>query len=211
MLKIYGSDLSGPSNKVRFAANALGVKYEYIKINLREGEHKKEEFLKLHPAGKIPVIDDGGFILFESNAIIKYIAGKAKSDLYPADLMQRAIVDQWMDFSSLHVAEGVYKVVHSRVFGPRRNLPVNEQVVAEGLGLIERFFPIVDRQMEKNKYISGSRLTLADINLLAILDPLDVAGIEITKYKNLKRWFDNLRKESFYTRCHKEYGESLKA
>ena len=58
MLKIYGSELSFPANKVRFAANALNLKYEYIKVNLRVQENRTEEFLKINPSGKIPAIDE---------------------------------------------------------------------------------------------------------------------------------------------------------
>ena len=94
MLKIYGSDLSYPANKVRFVANALGLPFEYIRINLRTGEQKSEWFLKLSPAGKIPAIDDHGFCLFESNAIVRYLAEKVDSAIYPKDLKERATVNQ---------------------------------------------------------------------------------------------------------------------
>ena len=64
MLKIYGADLSAPANKVRMTANALGIEYEYIRVSIRDGENRTEEYLKMHPAGKVPVIDDDGFVLF---------------------------------------------------------------------------------------------------------------------------------------------------
>ena len=79
MLKIYGADLSGPANKVRFVANYLGLKYDYVVVKLREGEHQKPEFLKINPIGKIPAIEDDGFTLFESNAICRYLADKNNS------------------------------------------------------------------------------------------------------------------------------------
>ncbi len=103
MLKIYGADLSTPCNKVRFTANALGTAYDYKKVNLREGENRTEAFLKLNPAGKIPVIDDEGFILFESNAIAKYLCDKKGSDLYPKELKSRAMIDLCMDFVFFHI------------------------------------------------------------------------------------------------------------
>ena len=78
MLKIYGADLSPPSNKVRFVANELGLDYEYNSVNLVSGENQSEGHLKLHPGGKVPVIDDDGFVLFESNAIIRYLAAKCE-------------------------------------------------------------------------------------------------------------------------------------
>ena len=210
MLKIYGSDLSSPSNKVRFTANALGLKYEYIKVNLREGEHKKPEFLKLNPVGKIPVIDDEGFVLFESNAIIKYLAEKSSSPLYPKELKERAMVEEWIEFASHHVYQAISKVVYNRFFAKRIGTTVDERSLADGLAWIDRFFPIVDQQLAKNKFITGQQMTLADINLLAAFDPVEVADIDISKYKNIVRWRSALKQEDFYTQCYKEFGEFLK-
>ncbi len=209
MLKIYGSDLSAPAIKVRFAANALGLKYEYLKVDLRAGENRKSEFLKLHPAGKVPVIDDDGFILFESNTIIRYLADKNNSALYPKGLIQRALVDQWIDFGSMHVGGALSKVVYNRVFAPLRNIPVDENSLKEGLQFLDRFLPVVEQQFRKIQYLAADRMTLADINLLALLDPAEVAGIDLSKYPNLTKWRTALKNESFYTQCHREYGESL--
>ena len=210
MLKIYGTDLSSPANKVRFAANALGLKYEYIQIDLRAGEHQKPEFLKLNPTGKIPVIDDDGFVLFESNAIMKYLADKNNSALYPKGLKERATVDQWIDFGSMHVGLALSKVVYNRLFAPMRGVPVDENSLKEGLAFLDRFLPVVDNQLAKNKYIAGNNMTLADINLLALMDPAEMANIDLTKYKNITKWRTELKQKDFYTKCYKEYGEKLK-
>ena len=209
MLKIYGADLSTPVTKARFTANLLGMKYDYIRIDLRGGEHQKPEFLKLHPAGKIPVIDDDGFVLFESNAIIRYLAEKNKSPLYPKDLKERALVDQWIEFGSHHVGQAMSKVVFNRLFAPMRKVPVDEQSLKDGLGFLDRFLPIIDNQLAKNKFLAGNQLSLADINLLAILDPVEVAKIDLSKYKNIVKWREGLRKEEFYTKCYNSYEEAL--
>ena len=209
MLKIYGADLSTPVTKARFTANLLGMKYDYIRIDLRGGEHQKPEFLKLHPAGKIPVIDDDGFVLFESNAIIRYLAEKNKSPLYPKDLKERVLVDQWIEFGSHHVGQAMSKVVFNRLFAPMRKVPVDEQSLKDGLGFLDRFLPIIDNQLAKNKFLAGNQLSLADINLLAILDPVEVAKIDLSKYKNIVKWRSGLKKEEFYTRCYASYEEAL--
>ena len=210
MLTIYGSDLSAPANKVRFAANAMGIKYEYRRIDLRAGEHLKPEFLAATPVGKVPVIDDGGFKMFESNAIMRYLADKNNSPLFPKDVKERAVVEMWLDFGSMHVGVALSKVVYNRLFAPLRNIPVDENSLQEGLKFLDRFLPVVDGQLVKNKYIAGARLTLADINLLALFDPCEIANIDISSYKNIVRWRDALRKEKFYTDCHQEYGADLK-
>lgn len=210
MLKIYGSDLSAPSNKVRFVANALELKYEYVFVNLRAGEHQKPEFLKLNPVGKIPTIDDDGFYLFESNAIIRYLCEKNNSPLYPKGLKDRAIVEQWLDFGSMHVGAAFSKVMYNRVFAPIRKIAVDENSIKEGLSFLERFLPVVDSQLGKNLYLAGKNLTIADFNLLALLDPAEIADIDLSKYKNLTAWRGKLKQGKFYTQCYKEYGESLK-
>ncbi len=210
MLKIYGSDLSSPSNKVRFTANFLGLPYEYIKINLREGEQQRPEFLKINPIGKIPSIDDNGFCLFESNAIIRYLADKNNSPLYPKGLKERAVVDAWIDFGSIHVGVNLMKVTYNRLFAPMRGQPIDENSIKDGLTFLNRFLPIVDNQLGKNKYVAGAAMTLSDINLLSLLDPAEVSGIEFAPYQNITKWRNALKQEKFYTQCHQDYEEAVK-
>lgn len=210
MLKIYGSDLSSPANKIRFVANYLGIKYDYIVVKLREGEHQRPEFLKINPIGKVPAIDDDGFCLFESNAICRYLADKQQSNIYPRGLKERAIVDGWIDFGSMHVGVAVSKIVYNRIFAPIRKVEIDERSIKEGLEFLARFLPIVDKQLSTNKYIAGNSITLADFNILAALDPVEMALIDIKPYENICRWRAGLKKQDFYTQCHQEYGESLK-
>ena len=210
MLTIYGSDLSSPANKVRFVANYLGLKYEYKRVNLFAGEQKTPEFLKLNPVGKVPAINDDGFVLAESGAIIKYLADKANSSLYPKSLKERALQDQEIDFLTLHVGAALQKVIYNRVFAPRRNLPVDQNSLEENLGFLGRFLPIVETQLSKTAYVAGPTLTLADMTLLSALDPAEVASIDLNPYPRIKAWREKLRQQDFYTKCHKEYGESLK-
>lgn len=210
MLKIYGADLSSPANKVRFVAHALGLEYEYIRVSIKDGENRTEEFLRLHPAGKIPVIDDDGFILFESDAICRYLAIKHNSPLYLPDLRQRALIDQWMDFINIHVGGALGKVLFNRVFAPFAKAAVDERAITDGIFLLSKFLPVIDQQIQKKGYIAADKMTLADLALLATLDPAEVAQVTLSPYKNIVRWRDELRQKEFYTRCHKEYGERLK-
>lgn len=211
MLIVYGANLSAPANKIRFVANALGLEYEYRKVNLRQGENKQGWFLKLHPAGKIPVVDDDGVIVFESNAIVKYLAQKHKSALYPPDLKERAIVDQWMDFVSMHIGAAMGRVLFNRVFAPFIGTEVDERSLKDGVSFLNRFLPVVDRQLRNNEYLAGPEMTLADFVLLATLDPVEVAGIDLSPYPEIVRWRQKLMEQEFYTKCHKSYGEALAA
>ncbi len=211
MLKIYGADLSPPSNKVRFVANELGLDYEYNSVNLVSGENRSEGHLKIHPGGKVPVIDDDGFVLFESNAIIRYLAAKCESPLYPGGAKQRALVDQWADFVSHHIATAVGSVLFNRVFAPFLNEEVDERSITEGLSFLERFLPVVDTPLKERRYLAGGELTLADFSLLSALDPAEVAQVDLSGYLNITRWRQDLMGRDFYTKCHKSYGDVLAA
>ncbi len=164
----------------------------------------------MHPAGKVPVVDDDGFVLFESGAVIKYLANKKESDLYPKDLKRRALVDQWIDFSTLHIGNALNKVIFNRIFAPRTGRPVDEQSLKDGIMFLNRFLPIVEKQLSENVYLTGENFSLADITLLSALDPAEIVEIDISKYPAIVQWRNALKRKDFYTACHKEYGATLK-
>ena len=209
MLTIYGADFSFPVNKVRFTANKLGIDYQYKQVNLLEKEGQAPEYLALHPAGKIPAIKDGEFSLFESNAICKYLVKKENSDLYPNKLEAEARVDQWMDFTSFHLGNAIGKVTFNRVFAPRFNMEVNEASIAEGEEFLARFLPVVEAQIKTTGNLAGKDFSLADISLLATLDPVEVAEVSLTDYPSVAAWRDKLKKEKFYTDCYADFREVL--
>jgi glutathione S-transferase len=212
MLKIYGADLSFPANKVRMAAHVFNPRHEYIKINIREGENRADAYLKLHPAGKVPVIDDDGFVLFESDAIIKYFAAKelTPTPLYPVDFRQRALIDQWMGFATIHVGGAIAKVLFNRVFASFVGVPVDDRSLNDGLKFLDRFLPLVDNQLGRSGRFVGKQFSLADISLWATLDPAEVADINLTSYPHIVKWRGEPMRKDFYTKCHESYSDVLK-
>ena len=211
MLTIYGSDLSGPAIKVRLTASFLGLNYKWQLVNLRAGEQKQEWFLKINPVGKIPAIDDDGFCLFESNSICRYLCDKQASALYPQEINKRATIDQWIDYASFHIGASFMPIVYNRVFAPIRGIPVNEKAIADGTELLKQNFPIIEKQLAGHKYIVSQEISLADIVLLALLEPAEAGSIDLSAYSKLVAWRADLKKQSFYTSCCKDYGETLKA
>jgi len=211
MLTIYGSDLSGPAIKVRLTASLLGLNYKWQIVNLREGEQRQDWFLKINPAGKIPAIDDDGFQLFESNAICRYLCDKQGSALYPKDVRRRATIDQWIDFSSFQIGANFMPIVYNRLFAPLRGIPVNEKAIVDGLEALNRYLPSIEKQLTAHQYIVSGEISLADIVLMALLEPAELAKFDLGVYPKLNAWRSELKKQSFYTSCYKEYGEMLKA
>lgn len=210
MLKIFGVLYSSNVNKVRYVANYIGIEYELIPVDLLKGEQKSPDFLKLNPVGKVPVMVDEDFFLYESMAISRYLASKYKSDLYPEDIRQRALVDQWVDFCSIHLQTASNRIFFNRIIAPSIGIPKDEDTLNAGIKLLEQYLPVLEDRLDNNEFLAGDFLSIADINLLAILDPAESMGISINRYPNIYKWFQNLKKEDFYTKCHLDYAETLK-
>lgn len=106
-VKLYHFPVSGPSRGALLAARAIGVPIQIEIVDLFKKEHLNDNFLKLNPQHCVPTLDDGGFILWESRAIARYLADKYGKDdqLYPKDLKRRAVINQRLDFdaSNLYV------------------------------------------------------------------------------------------------------------
>ena len=131
--------------------------------------------------------------------------------MYPGGAKQRALVDQWADFVSHHIATAVGSVLFNRVFAPFLNEEVDERSITEGLSFLERFLPVVDTPLKERRYLAGGELTLADFSLLSALDPAEVAQVDLSGYLNITRWRQDLMGRDFYTKCHKSYGDVLAA
>lgn len=211
MLKIYGFDFSGPANMVRMCANAIGTDYQYVRLDPFKGEHKSDEHLARHPAGKVPAIDDDGVTLFESVAIMKYLCRKAGSDLYPDDLARQAVIDQWCGFASIHIFMAMGRLTFNKLIAPRIGADVDERSLADGERFLGQFLPIIEQRLATSRYLAGDAFSIADICLLATIDPAEMVELDLTPYPKLNAWREDLRVQPFYRRVHNFYGESAAA
>ena len=209
MIKLYGFEPSFPVNRVRLCLNALELEYKFELTNPIAGEGQTEEYLKISPSGKVPALDDDGFVLFESNAIMKYLCRKHKSDFYPSNITDQANVDKWLDFTTIHLGTGIAKVLFNKIVAPMVDANVDEQSLIDGYAFIERFLGIIDKQLGKSTYLANNSMTIADFCLLATVDPLEVLEVDASQYPNVDAWRNKLMQESFYTKMHGSYGEML--
>jgi glutathione S-transferase len=208
-MKIYGNFMSPPANMVRLAASAAGVPHDYQHVDLQKGEQRNPDFRAVNPYGKVPALVDGDLKLAESCAISRYIAAKAKSDLYPDDIRQRAIIDQWMDFAAHHIRSNMGKVLFNRVFAPMVGAPVDEKSIKDGLDALGTNLPHVEAQLGKSRYLAQGRLTLADIAMIAALEPFEMINYSLDPFPNVKRWRDGIMAEAWYKNVHARYGAEM--
>ena len=209
MLTLYTSPLSTPALSVVFAAKAMNVPCTVEVIDLSKGQHMSPEFKAINPYGKVPAMKDGDFTLAESGAIIKYMARKVKSPLYPSDLRERAVIEQWFDFVTFHIRTPLSRVQFNRMFAEHVGQKKDEASIAFGLHILSTTLPQVEESIEKNGLVAGKSMSLADIVLLSTLDPCEVLEIDLSPYPALSAWRHNIRDEAFYTDVHSHYGSEI--
>jgi len=211
MLKIYGHFFSAPSNKVRLVASALNLEYEYKQLDLTKGEHKTEIYKEINPLGKVPAIEDDGFTLYESDAIIRYLANKQNSPLYPKEAQSRAKIDQWIDFSYNNVLLSVGKILFNTAFAPSMGVEPNLNSIKDGKKDLVKYLPFLEKQLQTTNYICGDSMTLADIAMIASLEPVEFIKYDIGDYKNIIKWRQHIMTQDFYQNIHKHYAAELPA
>lgn len=209
MIKLYGTAISNNVNKISYCLDYLKLPYESVPINLMKGEQQTPEFLNICPTGKVPALEDNGFTVFESNAILRYLAKREKSPIYPEDVKRAAIVDAWIDYSSIHISNALGRIAFNRIFAPLMKKEVDEKSLQFGLEMMDKYLPVINTLLSKNKFIAGNEFSIADINLLAVLDPCEMVKIDLTPYKEITTWRNNLRTQDFYQKGSKAHKESV--
>ncbi len=150
------------SIRVRWTLQELGVDFESTTVNLAAGEHRRPEFLKINPAGRVPVLVDGDFVLTESVAIVLYLAEKyLHKGLVPTDLKQRAQVNRWLLFTATELEQPLWRIArHTALY------PEHLRLTAE-VSLARQDFTdmaaVMEEHMQGRKFIVGDTLTVADI------------------------------------------------
>lgn len=208
-MKLYTHPISTPALGVLMTANALGLEYEPHVVNLQTGEQQSPEYLAMNPHGKVPVMDDDGFILSESGAIMRYMARKEKSDLYASGLQERANIEKWMDFSAHHVRAPMSRIQFNRLVAPMIGQTPDEASIQTGLHLLGANLPVVEQALGETAFLCGAAVTLADLTLLSSLDSAEILKVDISPYPNLSKWRETLRNESFYTKIHTHFGQEI--
>jgi glutathione S-transferase len=160
MLKIWGRANAPNVQKVLWGCEELGLAYQRVDPDGPHAGIDKQSYLKINPNGLVPTLEDGDFILWESHAILRYLAARRSGGaLYPTDPRLRAIVDQWLDWQAAHQAHVVRGLV--KLF--RRPGEDASKAVDEARYLAEPLFVILDERLRQAAFVAGPTFTLADI------------------------------------------------
>merc|ERR1712141_860618 len=193
-IKIYGMDASAPVRMVMMTAEVLGIEYEFVVVNLMEGEHMKPDYLKINPQHNIPALVDGDFHLNESRAIAGYLANVCAKDdsIYPKEPKVRAKVDQLMYFDMGQLYKSFGDCFYPIAFNNAEEIEkAKYEKLQEVLGWAKGF-------IAETGYVAGTeKLAIADLCFLATLSTIaDTGVVDMEKdYPELKDYCDKLSKE----------------
>jgi len=191
MLKIYGRNNSVNVQKVMWVVGEIGLPHERIDAGGAFGKVDEDWYLKMNPMGRVPVLDDNGFILWESHAIVRYLAAKHSADeLYPDDLEVRAEAEKWMDWK----LSFLQPALHNAFWGLIRTPPDQQDADAIAASAKEtaRLFTVLDRHLDGRDYVAANHLTIGDIPVGAQCYRWYGLDVERPELPALKAWYDRL-------------------
>ena len=192
MLKIWGRLTSVNVQKVVWCADELGLEYERIEAGRKYGIVNTPEYLAMNPNGLVPVIEHDGFVLWESNAIVRYLAARfGEGTLWPTDVEMRASADRWMDWQmgSLNPAIGPAFIQLIRTPAEKRNADVIENARLEA----EKKLALLDAHLGDREFVAGPSFTMGDIPLGCSIDRWFKLPLVHEPRRHIERWFAALR------------------
>jgi glutathione S-transferase len=198
MLRVWGRRSSGNVQKVLWLIGELDLPYDHVPVGGDFGGLDDPAFRAMNPHGKVPVIADGEVVVWESHAILRYLAATRGADrFWPDDPAARATVDGWMDWGQTALQPAFLGGVF---WGFYRTPPTqrDEAAVAKALDQTVRCLTVIDRQLKDRPFIAGDTLSLADITMGTHLYRYFELEIPHPSLPRLEAWYDRLRDRPAY-------------
>ena len=194
-MRLYHHPMSTNSRRVRMAAIALGVELDLVLVDLSKGEQKGPEFLRLNPNGRVPLLEDDGFYLDESHAIMQYLAERTPGQsLLPAAAQARADVCRWLFWSAQHFQPAVGVLRWEHVVKPLLGRgPADAKEVERGERLFVECAAVLEARLAQQRWVTQGALTLADLALAATLTLAERARLPLEPHPGIRAWFERVR------------------
>lgn len=181
-MKLYDLPLSGHAHRARLFLSLIGLPYETVPVDLRGGEHKSPAFLKLNPFGQVPVLDDDGTIVPDSNAILVYVAKKlGRTDWLPEDPEGAARVQRWLSVAAGQIAFGPAAARLVTVFGAAFR---PEEVIARAHAILT----LVEAELGQRDWLAAARPTIADVALYSYVAAAPEGNVDLAPYPAIRGW-----------------------
>ena len=191
MLEIWGRRNSSNVIPVMWTVGELGLAHRRHRIGGTAGGLDSADYRAMNPNGLVPTIKDGGFVLWESNAIVRYLSARyGEGSLWPSDMATRALADQWMDWCKTTAFPLLFPIFWTLVRIPEGERDMAR--VAEKAARLAEVLAILDRHLAGHAFVAGETLTMGDIPLGAMAYRYDVLDFEKGALPHMAAWYARL-------------------
>ncbi len=190
-MKLIGFPPSPNTWKVRAVAAHLGIPLDFELVDLTRGQSHTPGYLAFNPTGRTPTLIDGDLRLWESTAIMQYLASRKPNSLWPEDARARADIMRWQSWQLAHWSkDGCDPLLFERLVKQALKLGApDEAVVAKGLACFNREAAVLDAHLAARPYLVGGDVTLADFSVAAPLFYAERAGLPVASHSHVSNWF----------------------
>jgi glutathione S-transferase len=185
-ITLYRHPLSGHSHRVELMLALLAIDRRLVDVDLMQGAHKRPEFLRLNRFGQVPVIDDDGFVLADSNAILVYLAQRYGGEHWlPREPFAAAAVQRWLSIAAGPIAAGPATARLITVFGARYDAA---DAIARSHGLLG----LIEEELIDHAYLVGDRATIADVAGYSYIAHAPEGNVSLDAYPNVRAWLTRI-------------------
>ena len=181
-LRLHRMAISGHCHRVELMLSLLKLPYEAVDVDLLKAEQRRPEFLALNPLGQVPVLEDDGQVLSDSNAILVYLVRRyaPESAWLPTEPLAAARLQRWFSLAARQLAEGPATARFSALIG--------RTVTPESQAIGHRLFALMEPQLAREPWLVGNTPTLADIAMYSYSAQAEIGGISLADYPHLRAW-----------------------
>jgi glutathione S-transferase len=181
-MKLYYHPISGHAHRAHLFLSLLGLDFELVEVDLMKAEQKTDAFLKLNPFGQVPVLEDDGIVVADSNAILVYLASRyGDASWLPKDPVGAAAVQRWLSVAAGEIASGP---ATARII----NLFKKAMDPADAIARAHRILGLVDGSLAGKQWIAASQPTIADIALYSYIARAPEGNVDLAPYANVMAW-----------------------
>lgn len=185
-MKLYYSPKSGHSHRARLFLSLLGAEFELVEVDLAARQHKSADFLRLNAFGQVPVLEDGGTAIADSNAILVYLARKfGRTDWYPDDAPGAARVQRWLSVAAGQLIQGPASARLVNLFGAK----IDAQAAIDRAHAL---LAVIETELKQSGWLAADHPTIADIALYSYVARAPEGNVALGAYARLGAWLEQI-------------------
>jgi glutathione S-transferase len=186
--------------KVRLALHELGLAHDLVAVDLFRGQQRHPDFARLNPNQRVPVLEDGSAVIWESNAILAYL-GEREGRLWPRDAAAKGDALRWLFFEARHLSEPIGALWFADFVSPEAGISVDEESRERAAAELAQPLGVLNARLGKQPFVSGFAFSLVDCCYGPLLDALSLSHFDLTPYPNVLAYLASLRARPSWAKC----------